>query len=107
MELTVVEGDSVKKGQLLARVYADILATQRDQAAAGVNQQEAQVSNSTASLEAFKARMEQAERQYKWQLSQKSVLNFKKHNQSPQVNLQAVETTQFTHIGTCKKARKQ
>jgi HlyD family secretion protein len=64
MELTVQEGDSVQKGQLLARVYADILATQRDQAAATVNQQEAQVGNVTASLDAFKARMEQAERQY-------------------------------------------
>ncbi len=66
-ELTVQEGDSVKKGQLLARVYADILATQRDQAAAGVNQQEAQVQNATASLESFKARADQAERQYKRQ----------------------------------------
>lgn len=66
-ELTVQEGDSVKKGQLLARVYADILATQRDQAAAGVNQQQAQVENATASLESFKARAEQAERQYKRQ----------------------------------------
>ena len=63
-ELTVMEGDSVKKGQLLARVYADILATQRDMAAAGVNQQQAQVQNTSAALDAFKARMEQAERQY-------------------------------------------
>jgi HlyD family secretion protein len=63
-ELTVMEGDSVKKGQLLARVYADILATQRDQAAAGVNQQQAQVQNTSAALDAFKARMDQAERQY-------------------------------------------
>jgi HlyD family secretion protein len=67
VELTVQEGDSVQKGQLLARVYADILATQRDQAAAGVNQQQAQVENSTASLEAFKARMEQADKQFKRQ----------------------------------------
>jgi len=36
VELTIQEGDSVLKGQLLARVYADILATQRDQATAGV-----------------------------------------------------------------------
>lgn len=64
VELTVMEGDSVLKGQLLARVYADILATQRDQAAATVNQQQAQVGNVTASLDAFKARMDQAERQY-------------------------------------------
>jgi len=64
VELTVMEGDSVKKGQLLARVYADILATQRDQAAAGVNQQQAQVQNTSAALEAYRARMDQAERQY-------------------------------------------
>jgi len=67
VELTVMEGDSVKKGQLLARVYADILATQRDQATAGVNQQQAQVGNASAALESFKARMEQSERQYQRQ----------------------------------------
>ncbi|MFZ9661744.1 MAG: efflux RND transporter periplasmic adaptor subunit [Chitinophagaceae bacterium] len=64
VELNVQEGDSVKKGQLLARVYADILATQRDQAVAGVMIQEAQVQNTGASLQAFKARLEQAEKQY-------------------------------------------
>lgn len=67
VELTVQEGDSVQKGQLLARIYADIYATQRDQAAAGVNQQLAQVQNASASLESFKARLEQTERQYKRQ----------------------------------------
>ena len=67
VELTVQEGDSVRKGQLLARVYADILATQRDQAAAVVNQNEAQVGNAVAALEAFKARVDQAERQYQRQ----------------------------------------
>ena len=67
VELTVLEGDSVRKGQLLARVYADILATQRDQAAAVVNQNQAQVGNATAALESFKARMNQAERQYQRQ----------------------------------------
>lgn len=64
VELMVQEGDSVRKGQLLARVYADILATQRDQAAAGVNQQLAQVQNASASLASFKARLDQTERQY-------------------------------------------
>jgi HlyD family secretion protein len=67
VELTVQEGDSVMKGQLLARIYADIYATQRDQAAAGVTQQQAQVQNASASLESFKARLEQTEKQYKRQ----------------------------------------
>lgn len=67
MELTVQEGDSVQKGQLLARVYADILATQRDQAAAGVNQQQAQVQNASASLQSFRARLDQTEKQYQRQ----------------------------------------
>jgi hypothetical protein len=35
------------------------------------------------------------------------VRNFKKHNQSPQDNQQAAATTQFTHIGICKKAKKR
>ena len=67
VELNVQEGDSVKKGQVLAKIYADIYTTQRDQAAAVVTQQQAQVSNASASLEAVKARMEQAERQFKRQ----------------------------------------
>src|SRR5918997_1302812 len=45
-ELTVDEGDSVRKGQVLARIYADIYSSQRDQAAAVVNQYQAQVLNS-------------------------------------------------------------
>ncbi len=64
VELNVNEGDSVKKGQVLARIYADILGSQRDQVAAGVNQQKAQVNNSTAQLGALKATLDQAESQY-------------------------------------------
>jgi HlyD family secretion protein len=59
-ELNVAEGDSVKKGQVVARIYADILNSQRDQASAVVNQQSAQVENTTAALEAIKARLDQA-----------------------------------------------
>lgn len=66
-ELMVIEGDSVKKGQLLARIYADIYATQRDQAAASVNQQQAQVSNSQAQLEAQKSALDLATRTYERQ----------------------------------------
>lgn len=62
VDLTVEEGDSVKRGQVLAKIYADIYTTQRDQAAALVNQQQATVSNSSAQLEALKATMDQAKR---------------------------------------------
>src|SRR5262245_50612543 len=48
VELHVQEGDSVKRGQVLAKIYADIYSTQRDQAAAVVTQQQAQTANSTA-----------------------------------------------------------
>src|SRR6476661_797558 len=63
-ELNVLEGDSVKKGQVLARIYADIYATQRDQAAAAVNQQQAMTANSQSQLDALKASMDQAEHTY-------------------------------------------
>ncbi len=74
VELNVAEGDSVKKGQVLARIYADIYSSQRDQAAAGVSQSEAQVQNSKAQLGALKATMEQAELTYN---RQKLLLNDK------------------------------
>ncbi len=67
VELNVSEGDSVRKGQVLARIYADIYNSQRDQAAAVVNQYQAQVLNSTAQLEALKATFDQAEVTYKRQ----------------------------------------
>lgn len=65
--LNVKEGDSVVKGQVLAQIYGDIYATQRDQAAAIVNQQEAMVANAKAGLQASQAQMEQAEKTYKMQ----------------------------------------
>jgi HlyD family secretion protein len=73
-ELNVKEGDTVKRGQLLARIYADIYNIQKNQAASGVAQsqaqvniQQAQVSNSVAALESLKAQQEQAERTYNMQ----------------------------------------
>ena len=63
-ELTLHEGDSVKKGQVLARIYADIYATQRDQAQAQVQAQESMVSNSEAQLDALKSALDQAKRNY-------------------------------------------
>jgi len=73
-ELNVQEGDSVKKGQVLARIYADIYSIQRDQAAAGLSQSEAQVlqsqaqaANSQRALAALKATMDQAQQTYNMQ----------------------------------------
>ncbi|MFZ9387887.1 MAG: efflux RND transporter periplasmic adaptor subunit [Chitinophagaceae bacterium] len=63
-ELNVEEGDSVKKGQVLARIYADIYALQRDEAASRVNQTSATVDNSSAALDALKANLELAQQTY-------------------------------------------
>jgi len=66
-ELTVQEGDSVKKGQVVARIYADIYAIQANQAASGVAQSQAQVDNSKAALDALKANLDQAEKAFNMQ----------------------------------------
>lgn len=63
-ELDVQEGDSVKKGQVLARIYADIYSSQRDEAAARVMQSQATVANSEANLTALKAQLDQAKATY-------------------------------------------
>ncbi len=63
-ELNVAEGDSVKKGQVLARIYADIYSSQRDEAAARVAQSQATVANSQAALQALKAQLEQDKLSY-------------------------------------------
>jgi len=64
VELNVEEGDSVKKGQQLAKIFADIYSNQRNQAAAQVNQQEAMVSNVQAQLPGLKASLDNAQAQY-------------------------------------------
>src|SRR6476646_2520197 len=63
-ELDVQEGDSVKKGQVLARIYADIYSSQRDEAASQVTQSQATVANSEANLNALKAQLDQAKVNY-------------------------------------------
>jgi HlyD family secretion protein len=64
VELTVEEGDSVRRGQVLAKIYADIYTTQRDQAAAVVNQQQAAVENSRAQLASLKSAMDLAQKTF-------------------------------------------
>src|SRR5258705_3322461 len=62
--LNVEEGDSVKQGDVLARIYADIYSLQRDEAASRVNQSNATVDNGKAALEALKAALDQAQQTY-------------------------------------------
>ena len=64
VEMYVEEGDSVRRGQVLARVFADVLTSARDRAASIVNQQEAQVGNTSANIDAFEARFNQAKMNY-------------------------------------------
>jgi HlyD family secretion protein len=64
VELNVLEGDTVRKGQVLAKIYADIYASQRDQAAAVVAQNQAQVSNARSQLGGLKATLDQTESAY-------------------------------------------
>lgn len=64
VELNVIEGDTVQKGQIVAKIYADIYASQRDQAAAGVEQSKAMEENSKANLAALEATLEQAKATY-------------------------------------------
>jgi HlyD family secretion protein len=64
VELSVEEGDSVKKGQLLAKIFADVYSNMRNQAAAQVNQQVAMVDNVNATLPGLKASMDAAQTQY-------------------------------------------
>lgn len=63
-DLLVLEGDSVKRGQVLARIYADIYGSMVDKAAASVSQQQAQLANSSAALNSFKARLAQNKAAY-------------------------------------------
>jgi HlyD family secretion protein len=66
-ELLVKEGDTVKQGQLLARIYADIYSLQRDQAAFGVEQSRSQAANVQASVDGLQAQLDQAEKAFEMQ----------------------------------------
>jgi HlyD family secretion protein len=54
VNLYVEEGDKVTKGQVLAKIYADIYSSQRDQVTASVNQVKAQYENVKAALSGLK-----------------------------------------------------
>lgn len=90
-ELYVNEGDTVRKGQILARIYADIYSTQRDQVAAGVNQAKAQLSNSNANLIGLKAVLDNAKSVYDRQkkLVDDKIISRSEFEQSQQAYLSA------------------
>ena len=64
VSLFVEEGDKVTKGQVLAKIYADIYASQKDQATATVNQFQAQYENIKASLSGLKTSYENTKATY-------------------------------------------
>lgn len=89
--LNVIEGDTVKKGQVLASIYADIYASQRDQASAMVSQAQAQVGNSNAQLLALQATLDQTQSAYDRQkkLVDQKVISRAEFEQSEQAYLSA------------------
>ena len=96
VELNVEEGDTVHKGQVLAKIYADIYASQRDQAASVVAQSQAQVANSQAQLGALKATLDQTEAAYN---RQKTLLNQKVISQSEfETAQQAYESAKANYL---------
>jgi len=104
VELGVVqEGDSVHKGQELAKIYADIYTTQRDQAAAQMSQQEALVSNVSATLPGLKTAMETAKRTFD---RQKQLLEQKVISQSEyETSESAYRTAEANYLAAVQTAR--
>ena len=64
VNLLVEEGDKVTKGQVLAKIYADIYASQKDQVTASVNQFQAQYENVKASLSGLRTTYENTKATY-------------------------------------------
>lgn len=111
--LDVKEGDSVTKGQVLAQIYGDIYATQRDQASAIVNQQESQVANAKANLAAQQAQFEQAKKTYlmQKQLFDEKVISQNEFNtalaayQTAQANIKASQQNINSAIASVASAK--
>ena len=97
------EGDSVHRGQELAKIYADIYTTQRDQATAQMNQQEAMVSNINETLPGLKATMETDKRSLD---REKQLLDQKVVSQSEYETAQATYlTAQANYLAALQNVR--
>jgi HlyD family secretion protein len=103
VELDVIEGDSVRKGDILARIYADIYTTQRDQASAIVSQEQARVENARAQLPGLKAARDFAQRTFdrQKQLLEEKVISRAEFEQS-QNNLQTAEANYNAALETIR-----
>jgi len=103
VELNVLEGDSVRRGQELAKIYADIYTTQRDQASAVVSQEKARVDNAKAQLPGLKAAKEFAQRTFdrQKQLLEEKVISRSEFEQA-QNSLQTAEANYNAALGTIR-----
>lgn len=91
VDLPVLEGDTVHKGQVLAKIYADVYASQRDQAAAIVSQSKAQVQNAIDQLSGLKASLNQTSEAFNRQkiLLDQKVISQSEFEQAQQAYLSA------------------
>lgn len=91
--LNVEEGDTVKKGQIITKIYPDIYVSQQDQAAAVVSQYQAQTANAKAQTASLKAIVDQTSEQYQRQkkLLDDKVISKMEFEQSEQAYKSAVE----------------
>jgi HlyD family secretion protein len=103
VELSVLEGDSVRRGQELAKIYADIYTTQRDQASAVVSQEKARVDNAKAQLPGLKAARDFAQRTFdrQKQLLDEKVISRSEFEQA-QNSLQTAEANYNAAIETIR-----
>ncbi len=113
--LNVNEGDSVHKGQLLAKIYADIYTSQRDQVAAGVDQAQAQFSNADVGIGALKATLDQTETNFNRQkkLLEEKVISKAEFEQAQQsyfsakANYNAAKEGLKTNVAGIRSAKAQ
>ncbi|MDE1191256.1 MAG: efflux RND transporter periplasmic adaptor subunit [Arachidicoccus sp.] len=91
IELPVQEGDTVKKGEILAKIYADIYSNQRNQAAAQVMQSKAQAENAINTLAGLKATVDQTYGAYQREktLLDQKVVSRSEYEQAEQAYLSA------------------
>ncbi len=121
VELKVQEGDTVRRGQVLAKIYADIYASQRDMAAADVTRSQALVSNANAQLEALKASLDQADASYnrqktlldqkvisqaEFEQAQEAYLSAKANYSAAQQNINANQAGVQSSIASLNRASK-